>query len=287
MHTDNFPAILQELNASVLVTTYQAGKLVMLRPDGERLNTHFLQLQCFDGLAVALRSMAIGTSLEIWEYHNALAMAPKLNPPGTHDACFLPGSSVCTGNANPRNIMGLSLGRRSRTVVCQHPLLLPAREVVFTVSYRDGGLPFITGTGPEDRCHLNGLGMVDWLPGICHRAGCDRQPTHGRDNKKSGGILIEIASGEIIAWACRCPIRSSLVSGRLWVLDSGNGGFGFIDPATGKYESVAVPPGFTFADWISAAPWLSSVCRMSAKVPCSVASRLPIFHSRTLLRSSS
>lgn len=41
VHTSNFSAILQELGISVLVTTYQAGKLVMLRPDGERLNTHF------------------------------------------------------------------------------------------------------------------------------------------------------------------------------------------------------------------------------------------------------
>jgi hypothetical protein len=33
VHTSNFPAILQELGISVLVTTYQAGKLVMLQAD--------------------------------------------------------------------------------------------------------------------------------------------------------------------------------------------------------------------------------------------------------------
>src|SRR3954451_24520141 len=41
VHTSNFSAMLQELGISILVTTYQAGKLVMLRPDGDRLNTHF------------------------------------------------------------------------------------------------------------------------------------------------------------------------------------------------------------------------------------------------------
>ena len=41
VHTTNFPQILGELGASLLVTTYQAGKLVMLRADAGVLNTHF------------------------------------------------------------------------------------------------------------------------------------------------------------------------------------------------------------------------------------------------------
>jgi hypothetical protein len=40
-HTANFPALLRRLGASLLVTTYQAGKLVMVRNEGDRLNTHF------------------------------------------------------------------------------------------------------------------------------------------------------------------------------------------------------------------------------------------------------
>jgi uncharacterized protein DUF4915 len=73
VHTSNFHAILQELGISVLVTTYQAGKLVMLRPDGERLNTHFRGFSKPMGLAVDGDRLAIGTSVEIWEYHNAPA----------------------------------------------------------------------------------------------------------------------------------------------------------------------------------------------------------------------
>ena len=75
VHTSNFSAILQELGISVLVTTYQAGKLVMLRPDGERLNTHFRGFSKPMGLAVDGDRLAIGTTVEIWEYHNAPAMA--------------------------------------------------------------------------------------------------------------------------------------------------------------------------------------------------------------------
>ena len=41
VHTANFSGLLRQLGASLLVTTYQAGKLVMVRDDGDHLNTHF------------------------------------------------------------------------------------------------------------------------------------------------------------------------------------------------------------------------------------------------------
>ncbi len=41
VHSMNFPALLRQLNVSLLVTTYQAGKLVMVRDEGDHLNTHF------------------------------------------------------------------------------------------------------------------------------------------------------------------------------------------------------------------------------------------------------
>jgi hypothetical protein len=40
-HTPNFPAVLRQLGASLLVTTYQAGNLVMVRDEGDHLNTHY------------------------------------------------------------------------------------------------------------------------------------------------------------------------------------------------------------------------------------------------------
>ena len=40
VHTTNFPALLRQLGASLLVTTYQAGKLVMVRDEGDNLNAH-------------------------------------------------------------------------------------------------------------------------------------------------------------------------------------------------------------------------------------------------------
>jgi uncharacterized protein (TIGR03032 family) len=79
VHTSNFPEILAQASASLLVTTYQAGKLVVLRNDAGVLNTHFRNFMKPMGLAVAGARLAIGTSVAIDEYHNVPAVCPRLD----------------------------------------------------------------------------------------------------------------------------------------------------------------------------------------------------------------
>src|SRR5437763_2204552 len=78
VHTSNFGAILQELGISLLVSTYQAGKLVVLRTNEQGgINTHFRAFKKPMGVAIAGDRLAVGTGQEIWEFHNAPAVARK------------------------------------------------------------------------------------------------------------------------------------------------------------------------------------------------------------------
>lgn len=65
VHTTSFPGFLEELGLALLVTTYQAGKLVMLRSNDGTLNTHFRGFSKPMGLACNGDRLAIGTALEI------------------------------------------------------------------------------------------------------------------------------------------------------------------------------------------------------------------------------
>src|ERR1700726_2409991 len=85
VHTTNFPALLRRLGASLLVTTYQAGKLVMVRDEGDQLNTHYRSFQGPMGLALDRDRLAIGTTVQVWEYIDVPAVAAQLEPPGHHD----------------------------------------------------------------------------------------------------------------------------------------------------------------------------------------------------------
>src|SRR3954463_3610020 len=98
VHTTNFPAILDQLHCSLFVTTYQAGKLVILRSDAGVINTHFRTFNKPMGMAIAPGRLAIGTAVDVWEFRNVPAVAAKLDPAGKHDACYLPRSAHITGD---------------------------------------------------------------------------------------------------------------------------------------------------------------------------------------------
>ena len=98
VHSANFPGLLRQLGASLLVTTYQAGNLVLVRDEGDRLNTHFRAFQAPMGLALDGGRLAVGTTVQVWEYADVPAVTARLEPAGRHDACFLPRASHVTGN---------------------------------------------------------------------------------------------------------------------------------------------------------------------------------------------
>ena len=77
VHTLNFPALLRQLGASLLVTTYQAGKLVLVRDEGDHLNTHFRAFQAPMGMALSGDRLAIGTHIQVWEFVNVPAVTVK------------------------------------------------------------------------------------------------------------------------------------------------------------------------------------------------------------------
>src|SRR5260370_2819650 len=96
--TDSFPALLRQLSASLLVSTYQANKLLVVRAAGGGLST---LVRTFDrpmGLAADGRQLAVGTRTEVWLLRNAPDIASRLEPAGHHDARYLPRSCHVTGD---------------------------------------------------------------------------------------------------------------------------------------------------------------------------------------------
>lgn len=98
VHTNNFPHLLSQLGISLVVSTYQAGKVIVLRADGEHINTHFRMFPKPMGIAANRHQIAIGCSSQIWELNNVPAVAAKIEPEGKHSDCYLPRQSHVTGD---------------------------------------------------------------------------------------------------------------------------------------------------------------------------------------------
>jgi uncharacterized protein (TIGR03032 family) len=65
-----------------------------------------------------------------------------------------------------------------------------------------------------------------------------------REHRDAGGILIDVASGEIVASGFSMPHSPRMHEGRLYLLDSGTGQFGTVDLAAGRFEPMTFCPGY-------------------------------------------
>lgn len=196
------------------------------------------------GVAVSGDRLAIGTSLEIWEFHNRPAVTWRLEPPGKHDACFVPRSSLTTGNIQIHEMSWTDVDEPELWFVNTRFSCLCTRDAVH--SFVPRWTPsFVTALVPEDRCHLNGMCVIHDRPAFVTALGETDTAGGWRENKRDGGLVIEVATGEVVVRGLSMPHSPRWHNGRLWILESGRGGLGYIDAATGKYECVATLPGFT------------------------------------------
>ena len=242
VHTTSLPRLLTRLGASVLVSTYQAGKLIVVRADGERANTHFRSFDTPMGLALDGGRLLVGTRTEVREFRNQPAVADKLSPAGRHDACYLPKTSHTTGQIAGHEI---SFGTDGTVWVVNTRfscLCTLHADYSFVPRWRP---PFVTALAPEDRCHLNGMAMVDGQPRYVTALGATDSAAAWRANKAGGGVLMEVPSGRVIVGGLAMPHSPRWHDGRLWFLESGAGSLSVADPATGTVGTITTLPGFT------------------------------------------
>lgn len=242
-HTGSFPALLKALGTSLVVSTYQAGKLIFLRNDEGRLNTHFRQFASPMGVAFdpAKRAMAVGTRHQVWTFRDHPRVTDRLDPPGKHDAVFLPRGLHFSGDIRIHEIgwIGEEVWAVNTRFSC---LCTFDRENSFVPRWCP---PFISAYVPEDRCHLNGMAIRDGR--VCLVTFLAPTDTVGgwRENKNRGGCLWDLAENRSLAAGLCMPHSPRYHDGRIWLLESGIGAVSVLDPSAGKTVEVARLPGFT------------------------------------------
>ncbi len=246
IHTSSLPQLLNHFGISVVVSTYQAGKVVLLRADGDQLNTHFRLFDKPMGMALdqtgdRAARLALGTRSHITDLRNVPAAAANVEPKGKHDGCFIPRSSHITGDID---IHEMAWGEEGlwfiNTRFCG--LCTLDADHSFVPRWRP---PFLSAYAPEDRCHLNGLALVDGKPKYVTALGTADTPGGWRPTKADGGILMDITTNRIICEGLSMPHSPRWYRDQLWVLESGCGTLAQVDEATGALTTVAELPGFT------------------------------------------
>ena len=240
--TQTFAQVLDAIDSSLLISTYQTGRLICARNVGGGLNTHFRGFENPMGISWDGSRLAVGTRSQIWEYHNVPDVCEKLEPaPIAHDGCLIPRRSHSTGDISVHDL-AYADGELWAVATRFNCLVTFDDEHSFVPRWRPS---FISSLAPEDRCHLNGLAIDDGRVRFVTALGESDVAGGWRANRADGGVLIDVESSETIAGGLSMPHSPRWHRDRLWLLESGEGSLATVDLQTGAVETVVALPGFT------------------------------------------
>ncbi|MDX8390048.1 MAG: TIGR03032 family protein [Mariprofundaceae bacterium] len=237
-----FPELLDQLNCSLAISTYQAGKLMFVSSDGDQIK--LLPRNMEQPMGLALR----GNQLAVACMHDTFILAhdPRLaagypRQPGIYDTLFMPRQHFYSGSVHMHDIGWLESGDGSgnASLIAVNTAFSCLCRVDGPHSFEPIWKPsFITELAPEDRCHLNGMAMVDGKAKYVTAFGATNNKDDWRKDKYKAGIIIDIDSGEIIAKGLPMPHSPRVFDGQLYVLLSATGELARVNIETGSYDVI-------------------------------------------------
>jgi len=227
-------------NISIGFTSYQTGRLYLIGhgSDGKLALHEALYPQAMGVIGDANR-IYLGTLTQIVRMENVLGSGQRANE--VHDKVYVPRNLQTTGNVDIHEL-GI---RENGKIVFVNTRYSCLCEPSVTHSFKPIWKPeFISKLAPEDRCHLNGLAMVEDQPKYV-TAVCRSDVVDGwRDRRHDGGIVIDIDSNEILTGCLSMPHSPRFHDGKLWLLNSGTGELGWLNPSDKAFTPLAFFPGF-------------------------------------------
>ncbi len=225
---------------SLLISTYQAGKLLLVGWNGQQIT---LLLRHFDkpmGIDVHGTRLLLATRHAMTVFANAPVLAYEYREPGRYDALYLPRVTYPLPELNAHDVAltETDIWFVNTRFSC---LANPSDRHTFVPHWR---APFITDLVPEDRCHLNGLALVDGVPRYVTALGATDSVAGWREDKTRGGIVMDVQSNEIIVSNLAMPHSPRWHQGKLWFLHSGAGELVQVDPDTGQCTTVCYLQGY-------------------------------------------
>ncbi|MGE0503561.1 MAG: TIGR03032 family protein [Rhizobiaceae bacterium] len=239
------PGFLGANGIALAVSSYQSGKFYLLGQNADGgLLVHERFFRKAMGIAVPEPgTIILATLFQLITFRDVLEPGQRIN--GLHDACYVPREMHVTGELDTHDVGRLADGRTLFVNTGYNCLATPSPRHSFTPVWKP---PFISAIVKEDRCHLNGLAMEEGAPRYVTAVSRSDTIDGWRDRRADGGVVIDVASDAIVAGGLSMPHSPRLHRGRLWLLNSGTGELGWVEPgatqAQGRFHAIAFCPGF-------------------------------------------
>lgn len=230
---------------ALAVSSYQSGKFYLIGRNADGgLQVHERFFRKAMGICVPDKdTILLATLFQVLEFRNVLNEGEQIN--NLYDACYVPRTIHVTGELDAHDVGQLADGRIVFVNTLYNCLATTSDRASFAPLWKP---PFISRIVREDRCHLNGLAMQDGVPRYVTAVSKSDTIDGWRDRRADGGIIVDVGTGEIVIAGLSMPHSPRLHRGRLWVLNSGTGELGWVEPGAGaqgaRFHVAAFCPGF-------------------------------------------
>ena len=225
---------------SLAITSYQSGRIYLVGSDQQGRVSFFERIfERAMGVVGNAQRIYLGGLYQLWRFENVLRPNEVIH--GQFDKCYVPRNAQTIGDLD---IHELGIRKDGRVVFVNTKYSCLA-ELSPTHSFKAIWKPkFISKLAPEDRCHLNGLAMVDGEPKYV-TAVCRSDSVDGwRERRRDGGVVIDVQTDEIVCEGLSMPHSPRWHNGRLWLLNAGTGYLGWVDFEKKAFVPHAFVPGF-------------------------------------------
>ncbi len=230
---------LVEQRLAIALTTYQIGKLFFIgvSPDS-KLSVFERSFSRCMGLCAADDGLYMSSLYQIWRFENSLETGQYQDG---YDKLYVPQVAYTTGDLDAHDMAVDADGQLVFVNTLFSCLATLSAKHSFKPLWQP---PFISKLAAEDRCHLNGLAMREGCPAYVTAVSQADVADGWRDHRNNGGLVMDVNSNEVVLAGLSMPHSPRWHNGKLWLLNSGTGEFGYVDLNAGRFEAVCFCPGY-------------------------------------------
>lgn len=243
--TGALPELLNKANASLIFTAYNSGCVGTVREEGGSIDTSYIRVPKPMGMALSGGRLAISTMDSILGFQMQNQLASKLASGLNADVVFAPQSTIHTGKLDVHDMAyGSAPGFEGLWFINSafSCLSLLNPDFSFVPRWRPS---WISSLAFENRCHLNGLAMVDGAPKYVTSLSQSDSPNGWRASKGTSGVIVDITTNRVITDGLSMPHSPRWHNSKLYFLESGKGSLATVDLQSGQVTTIATLPGFT------------------------------------------
>uniref|UniRef100_UPI0026236DD9 TIGR03032 family protein n=1 Tax=uncultured Rhizobium sp. TaxID=155567 RepID=UPI0026236DD9 len=239
--SSGFKRFLMAHRASIALTTYQSGRLLVVSGNSHGDRLHFCELKFKRpmGMAVQDGMLAIGLQNQVLTY--ADIMRSQTAAIDDADALYIPKVSNYTTDIDIHDVAFGGDGQLYFVNTQFSCLCTTSNDHSFKPFWKP---PFITQLKPEDRCHLNGMAIQGGVPAYATVCGRSNEKMLWKQDRDLAGCVYDVRTDEVVCAGLTMPHSPRWNDGKLWVLNSGHGEIGTVDLQTRTFQPLAFLPGY-------------------------------------------